>query len=73
MAVSEWQKAKKEIKRLLSERARMRGMIPYSELASKIQSMDLEAHDIRLFQLLGEISTEEDRNARGMLPVYRGS
>lgn len=69
MAVSEWQKAKKEIKKLLSERARVRGMMPYSELAAKIQSMDLEAHDIRLFHLLGEISTEEDKNGRGMLSV----
>lgn len=42
-------------------------MMPYSELAAKIKSVRLEAHDQRLFHLLGELSQEEDAEGRGML------
>jgi molybdopterin synthase catalytic subunit len=66
---AEWDAAKEEIKNLLIERAKVRGMIPYSELADKVRSMNLEAHDQRLFHLLGEISSEESREGRGMLSV----
>jgi molybdopterin synthase catalytic subunit len=51
------------------ERARVRGMIPYSELVKQIKSVKLDAHDPRLFHMLGEISTEEDTAGRGMLTV----
>src|SRR5579884_3706019 len=66
---TEWDAAKQEIKSLLIERAKLRGMIPYSELAEKVRSMNLEAHDQRLFHLLGEISSEESNAGRGMLSV----
>jgi molybdopterin synthase catalytic subunit len=66
---TEWEAAKQEIRNLLVERAKVRGMIPYSELAEKVRSMNLEAHDQRLFHLLGEISSEESRAGRGMLSV----
>ncbi len=65
----EWNAAKKEIKKVLIARAKLRGMIPYSELVNHIHSIHLEAHDIRFFHLLGEISTEEDAKGRGMLSV----
>jgi molybdopterin synthase catalytic subunit len=65
----EWDAAKSEARGLLIERARVRGMIPYSELAEQIRSMNLEAHDQRLFHLLGEISSEENAVGRGMLSV----
>lgn len=64
-----WDSAKKEIRNLLIERAKVRGMIPYSELVEKVRSMHLEAHDQRLFHLLGEISSEESAAGRGMLSV----
>jgi molybdopterin synthase catalytic subunit len=66
---AEWDAAKKEAKDLLAKRAKVRGMMPYSELASKLTSVHLEAHDQRLFHLLGDISTEEDGAGRGMLSV----
>ena len=44
-------------------------MIPYSELVRKMRTIRLEAHDPRLFALLGEISTNEDAEGRGMLTV----
>ena len=65
----EWNSAKKEIKKILIDRAKVRGMIPYSELVKNVRSVQLEAHDMRLFHLIGEISREEDAKGRGMLSV----
>lgn len=63
----EWDEAKEQAKKVLVERARICGTIPYSELVTLIDAISLEAHDARLFHLLGEISTEEDAAGRGML------
>ncbi|SEC02467.1 hypothetical protein [Paraburkholderia caballeronis] len=65
----EWSDAKREAKEILATRAKVRGMIPYSDLVARIKSVRLEAHDQRLFHLLGEISEEEDDAGRGMLSV----
>lgn len=66
---SAWELAKEEVKSLLIERAKLRGMIPYSDLVRQIKSINIEAHDQRLFQLLGEVSIEENSEGRGMLTV----
>jgi len=66
---AEWDAAKQEARTLMIARAKVRGMIPYSDLAKKIKAVRLEAHDQRLFHLLGEISLEEDAAGRGMLSV----
>ena len=66
---SAWESAKNEVKKVLIERAKLRGSIPYSELVRQIKSIDVEAHDQRLFHLLGEVSTEEHTEGRGMLTV----
>jgi hypothetical protein len=42
-------------------------MVPYSDLAREINAISLEAHDQRLFHLIGELSTEEDAVGHGML------
>ena len=42
-------------------------MMPYSELVRCINAIPMEAHDPRLFELLGEISEEEDAAGRGMM------
>ena len=42
-------------------------MIPYSDLVASVKAIDLEAHDARLFAMLGEDSTEEVRAGRRML------
>lgn len=65
----EWAAAKREAIDILAARAKVRGMIPYSDLAARIKSVRLEAHDQRLFHLLGEISEVEDAAGRGMLSV----
>jgi len=64
-----WQAAKDEIKIVLVECARRQRTIAYSELVQKIKALDLQAHDPRLDELLGQLSTEEAGNGRGMLSV----
>jgi molybdopterin synthase catalytic subunit len=61
--------AKAEAKAILIERAKVLGMIAYSDLVSKIRALAFKAHDPRLFHLLGEISSEEEAAGRGMLSV----
>ena len=63
----DWDAAKDEAKAILIDVARRKGRIAYSELAGQIQVIDIEAHDPRMFHLLGEISVEEDEAGRGML------
>ncbi len=67
--VKTWQAVKDEIPLVLTECARNQKTIAYSELAPKIKSLDLQAHDPRLDELLGQISTEETGHGRGMLSV----
>ena len=69
IAQSSWDATKGEARQLMIARATLRGMIPYSELACGITAAHLEAHDQRLFHLIGEISTEEEAAGRGMLSV----
>lgn len=66
---TEWNAAKTEARDLMIERAKVRGMIPYSDLVTRIKAVHLEAHDQRLFHLLGEVSADEDAAGRGMLSV----
>ena len=64
---SAWNAAKEESRGIMIDRAKVRGMIPYSDLVKQISRIKLEAHDPRLFHLLGEISSDEDAEGRGML------
>lgn len=57
------------------EQARRSATITYSDLAKGITAVDFDAYDQRLFHLLGEISSDEDREGRGMLTavvVHKG-
>ena len=64
-----WNEAKEEARGIMIDRAKVRGMIPYSDLVQQITSIRLAAHDPRLFHMLGEISSEEEAAGRGMLTV----
>jgi molybdopterin synthase catalytic subunit len=64
-----WNAAKEEARSIMIGRARVRGMIPYSDLVRHITSIKIEAYDMRLTHMLGEISSEEDAAGRGMLTV----
>lgn len=67
--ISDWNKAKNEMRGILIERAKVRGMIPYSELVGKLKTISLEPESYALAAMLGEISSEEDASGRGMLTV----
>jgi hypothetical protein len=64
-----WDAAKEEALNAMRDRAAVRGMIPYSDLVKSIKNFKFGAHDIRLFDLLGEISMDEAEAGRGMLSV----
>lgn len=72
-ALKVWNVAKDEARNSMIARARIRGTIPYSDLIQKINAIQFEIEDIddrnALATMLGEISTEEDENGRGMLSV----
>jgi hypothetical protein len=69
ISVRHWSAAKEEARAAMISRARVRGMIPYSDLVREISAVRFQAHDIRLFHMLGEISVEENEAGRGMLSV----
>jgi hypothetical protein len=66
---ADWESAKAEAREIMIDRARLRGMIPYSELLSEVTSIRLEPNDHRLAFFLDEISTSEDDQGRGLLTV----
>lgn len=68
-SLADWNSAKEEMRQILIERAKVRGMIPYSELAAKVQAIILQPESYALAAMLGEISTEEDAAGHGMLTV----
>lgn len=65
----DWEAAKAEMQQILVERARLRGMIPYSDLVSRIETIRMEPDSFALAHMLGEISEAEDAAGRGMLSV----
>lgn len=64
-----WSAAKDEMRQILTDRARLRGMIPYSELVGRIETIRMEPDSHALAHMLGEVSEEEDAAGRGMLSV----
>jgi molybdopterin synthase catalytic subunit len=67
--LTDWEKAKAEMREILIERAKVRRMIPYSELVEKITTINLKPHSKALDNMLGEISEAENKDGRGMLTV----
>ena len=65
----EWTAAMEEMRQALIERAKLRGMIPYSELVENIKTIELQPNSFALAAMLGELSSEEDAVGRGMLSV----
>lgn len=65
----DWEAAKREARAVLYDVARKRRTIAYSELAAKIRSVRMDAHDPRLGPFLGEISYEDDHAGLGLTTV----
>lgn len=64
-----WRAAKQEMTRILTDRAKVRGMIPYSELVHQMKTISLTPDSFALAAMLGEVSESEDAAGRGMLSV----
>ena len=64
-----WSAAKKEARQVLVKAAKDQATIAYSVLVTKIRSIQLDAFDVRLNTLLGQISQDENVAGRGMLSV----
>lgn len=67
--LDDWDPAKEEMRQAMIKRARLRGMIPYSDLCKQVTAITLEPHSYALAAMLGEISADEDAAGRGMLTV----
>ena len=67
--IDDWNAGKEEMRQAMIERARLRGMIPYSDLCHQVRAITLEPHSYALAAMLGEISADEDAAGRGMLTV----
>jgi len=65
----DWEAAKEEMRQILVERVRLRGMISYSDLVSRLETIRMEPDSFALAHMLGEISEEEDATERDMLSV----
>jgi len=64
-----WHAAKEEARQAMIDVASRRDVISYSGLVQRIASCNFEPHSPRLAHMLGEISTEEDEEGRGLLTV----
>jgi hypothetical protein len=65
----EWDIGKAEMTGILSQRAKSRAMITYSDLSSQLRTIRIAHHEPAMGSMLGEISTEEYRRGHGMLSV----
>lgn len=64
---SQWEAAIQEAREAIIRSAKRRQPIYYSSLVNQISSVRLEAHDPRLFHMLGQIASDEDKAGRGLL------
>ncbi len=62
-----WKSAREEMRRVLSERAKIRGIIGYAELISEVTAIRFERHSAPFTAMLQEIAALEDAAGRGML------
>ena len=65
----QWIAAKEEARQAMIAVARSKSVIAYSDLVRKIKSCILEPNGALLAHMLGEISSEEDEESRGLLTV----
>jgi hypothetical protein len=64
-----WERAIEEATIVLKRRARSGQTIAYSDLATQLSAIRLDAHDLRFAHLLGDISVEQDEAGFGLLTV----
>ena len=68
-SIEVWEEAKEEIRQILIARAKIPDPISYSELASRLITIQVEPNEYALAEMLGEISMSEDDAGRGLLSI----
>lgn len=64
-----WQQAKNEAREVMYKVAKQERTIAYSNLVTRIRSIQIDAHDPRLAHFLGQIAREDDNNGLGLTTV----
>ncbi|MRS04693.1 hypothetical protein EG832_15975 [bacterium] len=64
---AKWEEAKNEARAILIERAKVRGLISYSDLMYQITSIKMDPHDVRISPFLEEISLAEHSGGRPLI------
>lgn len=64
---AQWELAKDQARQVIVEIAERGDTITYSELVYEIEATTFATHDTRLFHMLGQISTGETDDGKGML------
>lgn len=67
---NDWERAKDQARDILIDFARREDTIPYSDLVARIGAIALDPHSYAMRAFLGEISTAEHNEGRGMLSVF---
>ncbi|MEK6647413.1 MAG: hypothetical protein AABY84_12155 [Candidatus Firestonebacteria bacterium] len=67
--LSDWDKAKEEMRDVLIEVAKNKGQISYSDLVARVKTISLTPEAYALNAMLEEICREEVEQGRGMLTV----
>lgn len=65
----DWESFKQEAQDILIRVASGRGMITYGELASQMKTIQVDPHDMVLWEVIGDVSRNEERAGRGLLSV----
>lgn len=62
-----WNIFKTEARVFLIEEARRRGLITYGDLAAKMTTIEVEPHDMVLWDIIGDVARDEEAAGRGLL------
>ncbi len=65
----DWDRAKYQARDILADVARRQDTLTYSDLVARIGAIALDPHSYAMRAFLGEISTSEHSQGRGMLSV----
>jgi hypothetical protein len=65
----QWEGFKDESREIMVEVARQRGMITYGELATRMTTIQVEPHDMILWEIIGDVARDEEAAKRGLLSV----
>ena len=66
---TEWDSFKKEARDILITVASQRQMITYGDLAAQMTTIQVEPHDMVLWEIIGDVARDEEQAGRGLLSV----